>query len=105
MEPMTDLDVQVHAIEIPQTAASVLIVAREVIFYGFSLREATGLASADVDLIHGAAAGGTVIATVALNAGESIRDNYGGHRLTLPRGLSLKVNAGSVRGAVLVAYT
>lgn len=70
---------------------------------GWSFRETTGTAAAAFDLIDGGDANGVIIASVTLQPNESIRDDVGGHMLTVRSGLFIAVTAGTVRGAVWIA--
>lgn len=70
---------------------------------GWSLRETTGAAVAQVDLIDGGDANGVMVGSIALAAGGAITATMGGHLLVIRSGLFLAVNAGSVTGALWVA--
>lgn len=104
MQPLTEQTTETITVTIGATAATVLVVGRAVRCYGFTLRETTGVAAADVDLIAGVDGNGDVLATVTLAAGQSVRDLTGLSGVYCDDGIALKVNAGSVRGAVWVSY-
>ena len=104
MQPLLDQLHEIVPVTIGTTAASVLILSRGVWVCGFTLRETTGGASADVDLIAGAIGSSDILATVTLTAGQSCRDVLPGRGVYCNDGVSLLVNAGSVRGALWVAW-
>jgi hypothetical protein len=79
------------------------IVTGDVYLAGWSLRETTGAAVAQVDLIDGNDATGVIIASIALAAGASESRPLGGHLMTVRNGLFVAVNAGSVTGALWFA--
>lgn len=89
-------------VAIATTAASGIVYGRPCYLHGLTLREATGVAVADVDLNNGSDAGSAPAATITLAANESIREAYSPHGIWCPNGLFLRVNAGSVRGSVWV---
>lgn len=84
-------------------AAGKIIVNGGVYLAGWSLRETTGAAVAQLDLIDGGDAGGVMVASIGLLAGESKVSTFGGHLLTVQNGLFVAVNAGSVTGALWFA--
>lgn len=90
-------------VTIPATSASVVLMpGAGVRVGGFSLRETTGTASADVQLVDGSAATNTVIAEVTLTPGQSIREVLPGLGVEVRVQLFLIVNSGTVRGSLWV---
>lgn len=88
-------------IPVQATSASVGLSSNPEAITGWSFREATGSASADIQLIDGNNSNsGDIIAEITLNPGQSIRDHTGPIPLRADRGIWLQVNAGSVRGSV-----
>jgi hypothetical protein len=79
------------------------IVTGDVYLAGWSLRETTGAAVAQLDLVDGGDSGGVIVASIALAAGDSKVATFGGHLLTIQNGLFVAVNAGSVTGALWFA--
>lgn len=69
---------------------------------GWSFRETTGAAVAQLDLIDGADGNGVMIASLAVAAGGSVSHTIGGHLLEVRTGLWVTVGAGSVVGALWV---
>ena len=104
MEPRQEQDFEAVTVTVPTIAATTLIVGRAVWVYGFSLREASGAAAADIDVIAGGDGNGDTLATVTLGANESVRDSLPHRGIYSSDGVTIKVNAGSVRGAVWVCY-
>ena len=90
----------VRSIPIAATGANMPIVKRKAELVGWSFVETTGAASAAVDIIDGGDANGAPIATITLNASESVRDTIGSPGILAKSGVFLKVVSGSVRGAV-----
>lgn len=80
-----------------------VIVSGDVYLAGWSVRETTGAAVAQLDLVDGGDATGVTIASIGLAAGESKVSTFGGHLLTIQNGLFVAVNAGSVTGALWFA--
>lgn len=79
------------------------MVTGDVYLAGWSLRETTGAAVAQVDLLDGGDTGGVLIASISLAAGASDARTFGGHLLTVQNGLFVAVNAGSITGALWFA--
>lgn len=69
---------------------------------GWSVRESTGLAIAQLDLFDGLAASGVLVATITLKAGESTRDYLPGGGVSLQRGLWVVLTAGAVAGVAWI---
>lgn len=72
----------------------------QVFLCGFSLIETTGTATAEIDLWNGFNASSELVAVIALNPGQSMRDWYGFMGLYLDTGLYCQIVSGSVRGSV-----
>lgn len=87
-------------IPVPATAASVELSALAEEVTGWSFREVTGAASADIQIMDGTQNTGDTLAEITLSPGESIRDDTGAYPLLAERGVFLQVNAGTVRGSV-----
>jgi len=104
VEPVTEQQWEQVTVTVPVIAATTNIVGRAVWVTGFSLRESTGAATADVDLVAGADGNGDTLAVVTLAARESVRDVMPGQGVYSNDGVTVKVNAGSVRGCVYVVY-
>lgn len=85
--------------QIPLTAVGINLLSVSCLFVGFSLRETTGAAPADVDFVDGNDGNGEVFATLTLAAGQSVRDLVAPTGLLVDSGPFLRVNSGSVRGA------
>jgi len=67
---------------------------------GWSFREVTGSAPADMQLMDGQNNTGLVIAEITLTQGQSIRDVTGDWPVLCLRGIWVQVNSGTVRGSV-----
>lgn len=89
-----------RALAVGQTAASVQVSGLPERIIGWSFREVTGAAPADIQLIDGLSNNGQIIAEITLGPGESIRDVAGGWCLRARVGVFLQVNSGTVRGSV-----
>lgn len=63
---------------------------------GWSVRETTGAATADVDIVDGGSAAGDIVASINLNAGQTVRDTVGAYPVRLASGLFLRINSGTV---------
>lgn len=95
-------DSPVTALPFAATAASLNITNQDGILLGYSIVEATGLASAAVDLVDGSDDSAPTLSTVTLTAGQSTREVFSSWGLWIQRGLRLKVISGSVRGVAYV---
>lgn len=78
-------------------------IAGAVLVGGWSFRETTGAAPAELQLWDGGPTGGNVIAEIVLAANQSIRDLAPGLGLSTRSALTVNVIAGSVRGSIWVA--
>ncbi|HEY3923791.1 MAG TPA: hypothetical protein VGL75_04455 [Acidothermaceae bacterium] len=68
---------------------------------GFALKETTGIATAEIDLIDGKNANdGDLLIPITLAPGESVRDWYGPAGVSFVAGLVASVVSGSVTGTV-----
>lgn len=85
---------------VPATTVSQNLIARGTLVIGYSFVETTGAAPASIDLIDGNDANGAVVAVITLDPGQSIRDTFSGDGVYFQSGPFLKVNSGSVRGAI-----
>lgn len=92
----------VLALSVPEGASGV-VVGRAVALYGWSLRETTGAAAAQLDVYDGLGDGGQLVATVALAAGGSDALALSGPGVTCLRGLFVQAVSGSVAGSLWVA--
>lgn len=92
----------VRAVSIP-TGASGAVLGGPALLFGWSLRESTGAAAAQLDIYDGADGTGQLLATITLTAGQSTRDYPGLPGLYCARGLFVNAVAGSVAGAVWAA--
>lgn len=95
-------DSPIVTLPVGPTTTDVLILGRDGILFGWSFIEVTGTANAEIDLYDGTTAGGALIAAVALQPGQSTRDNSPGLGIALTVGLYVHIVAGSVRGALWV---
>lgn len=82
------------------TGQSGVVLGGPLLLFGWSLRESTGAAPAQLDVYDGADQTGQPVATVTLAAGESTRDWLGLPGLYCRRGVFVNAVAGSVAGAV-----
>lgn len=82
------------------TTLSINLVGRAALLLGYTIRETTGAAAADIDILDGNDFNGAVVATVTLLAGQSLRDNMPGDGIYCQSGPFLRINSGSVRGAL-----
>lgn len=70
--------------------------------YGYAIKESTGAAPAEVDLLNGADAGGDLVVPITLTAGQSARDWFGPQGVVMEGGIFANVTAGAVKGAIFV---
>lgn len=70
---------------------------------GWSLRNTSAAAVAQIDLYDGADATGQLVATITLAANESTRDYLPQPGVTCRRGVYVNIVAGAVAGAVWVS--
>ena len=80
-----------------------VVVNGAALLYGWSLRETTGAATAQLDIIDGGDATGQLVATVVVPSGGSVADYLAGIGVLCRRGVFVHAVAGSVVGAVWVA--
>ena len=85
------------------TGQSGVVLGGPLLLFGWSLRESTGAAPAQLDVYDGADATGQPVATITLIANESTRDYPGLPGITCRRGLYVNAVAGSVAGVVWAA--
>lgn len=69
---------------------------------GWSLKEATGNAAAEIDLLDGTSTDGDLLAPITLSAGESTRDWFGPAGISYGAGLFAQAVTGSVVGTVWI---
>lgn len=100
MSLKSDLIAPVLSFPILTTAANVNLLSTSCLLHGLTLRETTGGAPADIDILDGNDANGSVLVTVTLDPGQSIRDFLSSAGILSQAGPFLRVNAGSVRGAM-----
>ena len=73
-----------------------------VVLYGYSVKESTGTASAEVDLLNGASSAGDLAIPITLSAGQSTEDWFGPQGLHMPGGVYQNVTSGSIAGSLFV---
>lgn len=79
-----------------------LIIGRKATVLGWSLVETTGSARAELRILDGADANGTLIADITLSPGESTRDLVPAPGVVARSGVYAKVVSGSVDGSLWV---
>jgi class 3 adenylate cyclase len=67
---------------------------------GFSVREAAGTPAAAAMRLRAGTATGTILATVTLSAGESVRDWFGPSGIQAAGGVYLELLSGTITGGV-----
>lgn len=72
------------------------------ILMGYSVKEASGTASAEIDIVNGADATGMIVCPVTLSAGQSTEDWFGPQGLQMDVGVFCHVASGAVVGSVWV---
>lgn len=73
-----------------------------VLLMGFSLKETTGTAIAELDLYNGTDTSGLDVYPITLAAGQSTADNFAPGGLLFPSGLFPSVVSGSVKGSLWI---
>lgn len=106
MEPVVIDAVPLPArpVPVPTTGTGRVVISRPAILTGWSFTETTGTDAATLDLYTGRDTTGVLALTVALTAGASDTGTTGRGGLYLDAGAFLDVTAGSVRGALWLAY-
>jgi DNA uptake protein ComE-like DNA-binding protein len=79
--------------------ASGLVIA-DTTLMGFSVREAAGTPAAAAMRLRAGTATGTILATVTLSAGESVRDWFGPSGIQAAGGVYLELLSGTITGGV-----
>jgi hypothetical protein len=69
-------------------------------YYGFSIRETSGTATAEVRIYDNTANSGTLLDTITLNADESAREWYGPQGIQYNTGIRVDVVSGAVEGSI-----
>lgn len=85
------------------TGRSGVVLGGPLLLFGWSLRESTGTAPAQLDVYDGADATGQLVATITLIANESTRDYPSMPGVLCRRGLFVNAVAGSVAGVLWAA--
>lgn len=85
----------------PLTTTTVVL-SGDVLVLGWSVKESTGVASAAFSLFDGTDATGTRIATVTLNASQSVRDTLPVPGVDAMVGVFLRIDSGTVEGTIYV---
>ena len=85
------------------TGQSGVVLGGPALLFGWSLRESTGAAPAQLDVYDGADQTGQLVATITLTAGQSTRDWLGLPGLYCRRGLYVNAVSGSVTGVLWAA--
>lgn len=104
MSVLDDITKPVLPFPVPATAASQNLSGVSALLMGWTWRETTGAAAADIDILDGNDANGAVVATINLNSGQSCRENAPGRGIYLQAGPFLRVNAGTVRGSLWIIW-
>jgi hypothetical protein len=84
----------------PASNQSAALSSKREVIGGWTFRETTGAAPADMQLIDGSSNTGVIIAEITLSPGQSIRDVTGYLAVVCLRGIWVQVNSGTVRGSV-----
>jgi hypothetical protein len=85
---------------VPVTSADVTVSTNAENVTGWSFRETTNAASAELQLIDGQSNNGDVVAEITLTPGQSIRDMAGSWCLGMDRGVTVHMISGTVRGSI-----
>lgn len=93
-------DVPALTVPFAATTVSLNLLARAALVYGYSFRETTSTQSASIDILDGNDANGALAATITLLPGQSLRDDFGPRGLLFQSGPFIRINAGSVIGAL-----
>ena len=89
-------------VPVPVTTQSQALFAGDSLVVGWSFKETTGAAAAELWLIDGNDANGMPFAFITLSAGQSTRDLTNDFGLNVTTGLFVRVVSGSVQGSVWV---
>jgi hypothetical protein len=80
--------------------ASSAVTSVDGVLMGFSVREAAGTPAAAAMRLRAGSATGTILATVTLAAGESVRDWFGPNGITATGGVYFELVYGTITGGV-----
>lgn len=94
--------VPVLPVSVP-TGQSGKVLGSGALLYGWSLRETTGAAIAQLDVYDGADQTGQLVATVVVPAGGSVAAYLAGIGVLCRRGVYVHASAGSVAGVLWAA--
>ena len=67
---------------------------------GYALKEATGVGTAELDLLDGTNVDGDLLVPITLAANQSVRDWFGPAGISFGRGLYAQLVSGSITGTV-----
>ena len=95
----------VRFLPVPVTTVSVPVFAGDSRVTGWSFKETTGAAPAELWLIDGNDANGNPFAFITLTANQSVRDVTNDAGLTVTTGLFVRVVSGSVQGSIWAVDT
>lgn len=87
-------------VSIPVTTTSQNVETRSVRLMGYSFKESTGAATAQIAILDGGSVAGSPVVFIDLIANESTRDWFGPGGILIKSGLFLQVIAGSVTGVI-----
>lgn len=82
-----------------------LQITGRVVLMGYSVKESTGTAGAELDIINGADTTGQVVCPITLLAGESTEDWFGPQGLEMATGIIGNIASGSIKGTIWIADT
>lgn len=74
-----------------------------IVLFGYAIKESTGLAAAEIDLVDGVNASGASFLPLPLQAGQAVVDWFGPKGIHFRGGLFPSIVAGAVAGQVFIS--
>lgn len=102
--PVLEIDIPApgpaRVIPVGVTTAGLLLMGPRAILYGWTFRETTGTAAAEVRIRNGQSASGVLAASIGLAEGASVSQGAADPGMLMDGGVYLEVVSGSVEGSV-----
>ena len=95
-----DLSIPVRHAQFDLNGASQQMFTTPAILFGFAVANASGSATAELDIYDATGTGGAPLFPITLAANESTREWFGERGLLMHSGIFLNVSSGEVKGSV-----
>lgn len=100
---MTAVDVELTLARRPYPVPVLSVLGGHVILYGYSLKESTGAATAELDLYDGTSTASLLAVPITLGAGMSTEEWFGPQGVHFRNGLMPSLASGAVVGSLFIA--